>query len=76
MTKFWQDYKSGFIHFLENFSAPTNLILLLIAYLVGVGLSTLLAKTFGGQKSWSKIEPSSESYWENYEPNTDIYSQY
>ena len=61
MTEFMKGFKEGAKRFGVCISTVVNSVLLLIAYILGVGMSAISAKVFGKHFLEKKI--SKQSYW-------------
>ena len=60
---FFSGFKNGFSLFGHNISLIVNSALLFIVYIIGVGITSIIAKIFG--KHFLKIkEKEKNSYWE------------
>ena len=60
---FWKGFKKGAKNFSGNISVIVNSFLLLIVYLVGVGLTSVIAKIVGKKFLETKIEKEKKSFW-------------
>ncbi|MFQ5621299.1 MAG: hypothetical protein ACE5FT_05645 [Candidatus Nanoarchaeia archaeon] len=74
---FWSDFKKGFHMFGENIGHIVNSILLLIAYIVAVGPTSILAKIKGKKFLEHK---GTDSYWCDLDlkkqPKEEYYRQF
>ena len=61
---FLKGIKKGQREFGESISALINLVLLSLVYLIGVGITSIIAKISKKHFLDLKIEKSRESYWE------------
>jgi len=61
--QFFNGFKKGMRSFGKNIAIIIDSTLLLIVYLVGVGLTSILAKIFGKHFLESKISKKRETYW-------------
>ena len=75
---FFQDFYKGFKGWGLSLSTIVNTSLLLIAYLLGVGITSLFARGFG--KHFMDLKPKKKSYWIDYNltrrPLDDYYRQF
>ena len=65
MNSFIKGFKIGFNFFKENISIIINSILLSIIYIIGIGLSFLIAKILRKGFLDTKIDKNKNSYWLN-----------
>ena len=61
--EFFSGFKKGFISFGKNIGLIVNAILLSFVYIVGVGLTAIIAKIVGKKFLETKLEKNSETYW-------------
>ena len=62
MTTFWKGLKQGMQGFGQTITMVVNSILLSIVYLVGVGITSIIAKLF--RKKFLELQlKKQESYW-------------
>ncbi|MBS3108006.1 hypothetical protein J4468_03770 [Candidatus Woesearchaeota archaeon] len=64
--KLFNGIKKGFQNFGSSITILINSILLLVVYIFGVGLTSLLAKVAGKKFMNIKTSKKTESYWEDY----------
>jgi len=62
-NKFFKGLKEGQKSFGEDIAEIINLILLGIVYLIGVGLTFIIARIFGKHFLELKIDKNRKSYW-------------
>ena len=60
---FFKGFKKGTELFGKNISIIVNTALLFIVYIIGVGLTSLIAKLFGKHFMDLKISKKKKSYW-------------
>ena len=78
------DFSTGFGEgvrdFGNNLSIIVNSVLLLIAYLIGVGITSLIAKIFGKHFLEMKLLKKEKTYWSNLnlkkKPIDEYYRQF
>jgi len=65
MRDFFKGFKSGFKEFGDGITIIVNSILLTLVYIVGVGITAIVAKVVG--KDFLEMETSrkKESYWDD-----------
>lgn len=64
LNKFFKGFKEGLKDFSSNISIIINTLLLFIVYLIGVGITSIIAKLF--KKHFLDIKLSKKkSYWTN-----------
>jgi len=63
MKTFFKGLKKGMHNFSSNITIIINTILLTIVYLIGVGLTSIVAKIFKKHFLENKIQKEKESYW-------------
>ena len=80
VRSFWKGFKKGSTEFSQGVAKIVNNVLLTFAYVIGVGLTVLIAKR--KQKSFLDLSLDKEksSYWEEYnlktEPKESYYKQF
>jgi hypothetical protein len=79
LTEFFAGFKTGMKEFGTNIGVIVNSILLLFVYLIGVGLTSLVAKLSG--KRFLELKPGrKKSYWTKLDMKAgkleDHYRQY
>jgi len=60
---FFKGFKKGTEEFSHNITVIINSFLLFIVYIVGVGLTSVVAKIFGKHFLDKKIDRKSNTYW-------------
>jgi hypothetical protein len=77
MSQFCQGFKDGFREFGENMACIINAVLLSIVYLIGVGITSIVAKISGKHFLGMKTK---KSYWislnQNKKPTEEYYRQF
>tara|TARA_Y100000034_G_C6746847_1_gene331740 strand:- start:416 stop:658 length:243 start_codon:yes stop_codon:yes gene_type:complete len=63
MKDFINGFKSGFKEFGHNISLIVNSILLSLVYIIGVGITSILAKLLNKKFLETKISKNTETYW-------------
>jgi len=63
MKEFLKGLKKGFENFGKNIAIIINSILLAIVYIIGVGITSIIAKIFGKHFMDMKISKQRKSYW-------------
>jgi len=61
LNKFFNGFKNGIKNFGENISIIVNTILLTMVYIIGVGITSLIAKMF--KKHFLDKNSKDKSYW-------------
>lgn len=61
--RFFSGFKEGMLTFGSNISIIVNSILLLIVYLLGVGITSMVAKLFGKHFLETRISKQQQTYW-------------
>ena len=61
MISFLKGVKKGMASFGQNIALLVNSILLTVAYMIGIGITAIIAKLVG--KKFLATEKSSKSYW-------------
>lgn len=61
--EFFSGFKKGFISFGQNIGLIVNVILLSFVYIVGVGLTSIVAKIVGKHFIENKISKEATTYW-------------
>lgn len=78
LKSFLKGFGKGMGNFGENISLIINVILLTFVYLIGVGLTSIVAKIF--RKHFLETKLSKESYWSDLnlkkKPTKDYYRQF
>ena len=67
MNLFWHEFKNGMKLFGDTLAAIVNSFLLLIVYIVGVGITSIVAKI--SNKHFLQKNLEEESYWDNLDIN-------
>ncbi len=62
---FFNGFKKGFRDFGLNLATIVNCILLSFVYVIGVGITSSVAKIFRKQFLETKISTKAKSYWSN-----------
>ena len=73
--EFVNGFKTGFKDFGESVKKTVNYVFLLIAYLIGVGISSLLFRRLAG-KEFLPLKIKKESNWTEEEIGTEDKEQY
>ncbi len=60
---FFKGFKEGMHIFGQNIAMLINTLLLLMVYLTGVGITSIIAKVSGKRFLEMKIDNESDSYW-------------
>ncbi len=60
---FFKGFKKGMESFGKNIAGIINAALLIIVYLIGVGLTSIIAKLFGKHFMDTKLSKKKKSYW-------------
>ena len=80
MSEFIKGIKQGQKYFGETIAAIINLILLSIVYIIGVGITSIAAKTFKKKFLDIKINKKTKSYWQDLnlkdKPIEEYYRQF
>ncbi len=63
LKQFFKGFKKGMTDFSSNIIVIINSILLAIVYIVGVGLTSIIAKIFRKKFLDTKLSKEKESYW-------------
>ena len=77
---FFKGFKEGQKLFGETIAIIVNTLLLTIVYLIGIGLTSVIAKIF--KKNFLELEPSSKikTYWKDFnltkKPMEEYYKQF
>lgn len=75
MRAFFSGFKKGFQDFGHNLSGLVNTILLSIVYVLGVGITSIIARLSG--KRFLVTEPSDEeTYWQDLNLETKKIEEY
>lgn len=61
--KFFNGFRNGMTEFSHNINMVVNSFLLLIVYIVGVGLTSIVAKIFRKHFLDKKIDRKVNTYW-------------
>ncbi len=79
-TKFFQGFKEGQRHFGESITVLINSILLSLAYFLGIGITSIIAKI--SKKHFLQLKPDKKTatYWEDLnlskKPMEEYYRQF
>jgi len=65
VLEFWDGLKEGFVGFSGNISIIVNSILLGVVYIIGIGITSIIAKISGKHFLNIKFNSSAKSYWES-----------
>lgn len=80
MKVYLKGFKKGFLEFGKNISTITNTLILLIVYIFGVGLTSVIAKLSGKKFLDLKLNSRQTSYWTELnlknEPKEQYYRQF
>jgi len=76
LTGFFKGFKKGMSNFGENIASIVNSILLSIVYIIGVGLTSLLARVFRKKFLDIKISEKTETYWTNFDMGKEQIEEY
>ena len=63
IKKFFTGFKKGMKDFSENINIIINSVLLSIVYIIGVGITSLVAKIFRKHFLHTKISKNTKTYW-------------
>lgn len=63
MRGFFEGFKKGIKEFGENIAIIVNSALLLIVYIIGVGITSMVAKICGKHFLKNKLSKESKTYW-------------
>lgn len=74
MKQYLESFFKGFKEFGLAFSTLANSLLLFVVYILGVGLTSLVARLFG--KHFLNMKPSKKSYWEDYNLSNGTIEEY
>ena len=67
MNEFFKGLKQGFRSFGELIGMVVNSALLLVAYIIGVGITSIIAKITGKHFLEMKLDKKSDSYWKPFQ---------
>lgn len=80
MNKFFKGFKNGMEEFGHSISTIINSVLLSIVYLIGVGVTSIIAKVFGKHFLDRKISDKEKTYWSDFnlkkKPIEEYYRQF
>jgi len=80
IKKFSKGFAEGFKDFGNNISIIVNSVLLLIVYILGVGITSLIAKIFGKHFLEMKLSKKEKTYWSDLnlkkKPIEEYYRQF
>jgi hypothetical protein len=63
MNGFFEGFKDGMKSFGENIAIIINTVLLFLVYVLGVGITSIIAKIMGKRFLHTKISKRRDSYW-------------
>jgi hypothetical protein len=72
---FWSGFKKGFHEFGDTIKNSINFILLLFAYIIGVGFSSILVRRIMGKK-FMRLYPEGKSNWTKVKIGTERKEEY
>jgi hypothetical protein len=73
--KFWQGFGKGMKDFGELIGTLVNTVLLMVVYIVGVGITAILAKIVS-KNFLEKKKKGSETYWNDLDIKTKPIKEY
>ncbi|MBT3940945.1 hypothetical protein HOD83_02455 [Candidatus Woesearchaeota archaeon] len=73
---FVQGVKDGFKEFGERVTSVVNFVLLLIVYVIGVGITTILAKITKQKLLDFSFKDGRDSYWVDHKEEVDYTKQF
>jgi len=80
LKQFFKGFKKGFKDFGMNIANIINSLLLLIVYIIGVGLTSIVAKLVGKHFLEDKKPSNKKSYWKELglkkKPTEEYYRQF
>jgi hypothetical protein len=80
IKNFSKGFAQGFKDFGNNISIIVNSVLLLIVYILGVGITSLIAKIFGKHFLEMKLSKKEKTYWSDLnlkkKPIEEYYRQF
>ncbi len=78
--QFFRGFKKGLENFGSNITTIINFVLLSIVYLVGVGITSIIANLFGKHFLDMKLSKKKDSYWSSLDlkkkPINNYYRQF
>lgn len=74
-NSFLNNFKKGFKEFGEVFSITINSLILVITYILGIGITSIIAKLFNKQFLPEKSK-SSKTYWQDLNLRTQPLEKY
>ena len=78
LKQFFNGFQKGIKSFSDNITSIINFLLLSIVYLIGVGLTSIVAKIFS--KHFLDMKKKKDSYWHNLKlknkPIEEYYRQF
>lgn len=63
LSMFFKGFKEGMHIFGQNIAMLVNTVLLLVVYLIGVGITSIVVKISGKKFLEIKVDKGSSSYW-------------
>ncbi len=79
-SSFFKNFKKGMHEFGENIALIVNSLLLLIVYIIGVGMTSLISRLFGKKFMDTKLSRTKKSYWTDLKlskkPIEEYYKQF
>ncbi len=79
-SSFFNGFKNGMKNFGNNIAIIINSILLLMVYIIGVGITSIISKIVGKHFLEKKLSKEQKSYWDNLDlskkPLKDYYRQF
>jgi hypothetical protein len=76
LKQFFNGFKNGMADFGKNIALIVQSALLLIVYLVGVGLTSLIAKIFSKRFLDKELSKTRVSYWSNITAKKESFEQH
>ncbi len=76
IRQFFKGFKKGTNNFGKCIVTIINSVLLLIAYLFGIGLTSIFAKLIGKHFLRTKISKTAKSYWSDLNPKKKPVEEY
>ncbi|USN45017.1 MAG: hypothetical protein H6502_03055 [Candidatus Woesearchaeota archaeon] len=76
MKSFLLGFKKGFKLFSENIALIVNVVLLTFVYVIGIGITSLVAKLFGKHFMAMRLDKKKKTYWEKLELKKESMDSY
>ena len=74
--KFFKGFKDGFKEFGETITSIVNFFLLLIVYIIGVGITSLIAKATKQKLLELNFKDGRKTYWIKHKEDVDFSKQF